>query len=75
MKVSEFRDAAIHSAQIYYQYLTDHGKGISSVGVREILALGHGAFSLHMTSRLSVNAATHLDELAFRFGGEDYTAY
>lgn len=77
MGVSEFRDMAIRSAQLYYDYLERNGKGIAKISVRKITpeTTEDGVlFHLRLSARLSDAAAQVLGALFFRFGGRDYTS-
>lgn len=54
MNYQEFRAAAIKSAELYYQYLSDHQKGFSSVGVRSVDGPGpDGLLQLHLNGGLN----------------------
>lgn len=52
MDYSDFRNLAIRSANIYWNYLNDHGKGISATKVSRITREGNTVY-LHLLGRLS----------------------
>lgn len=73
MDVSEFRSVAMSSAETYYHFLEENGRGRVTVRVQKIEPKNRG-FVLSLSARFSVNGEA-LDNLIFSLQGREYTAH
>ncbi len=72
MTPEEFQSYAIQSAQIYYRYLDEQGKGVVKTAVRSIRREG-AFFVLHLQTKLSPSADP--SSLLFDFDGRRYSSF
>ena len=68
MTFSEFRDCAITSAELYYDYLQKEGKGIASTSVRDYSVMNNGFVKLMLSGRLA-----SLDDIQIKIQNRVYT--
>lgn len=72
MDIIEFRSLAMDSAERYYQYLDENGRGRVITRIHKIEPKSNGII-LNLASRLS--ASYSIESLAFDLRGTPYTAY
>lgn len=68
MDLKQIRALCIESAQTYYSYLSDHGKGCERIAVHRISAFPSGVYSLSLAKKIF-----DIETISFEINGFSYT--
>lgn len=74
MDIQSFATLAMHSADVYYSYLAQNGRGVSEVHVSDVVQQEDG-YLLYLKTKLSDTVQSELKDCIFSIRGYWYTSH